>query len=288
MRFLQVDVFADQAYRGNALAVFLDAGQLSAGQMQEIAREMNLSESVFITGASDDSYDVRIFTPGTELPFAGHPTLGAAWALRHLGLVTGDELVQTSPAGETPVRFEDDHVFFTRTGRADADLDQRRLDVHAELARALSLRETEICLDATGLGRSGTLRPATADAGITQLFVPVRDVTALGRVSVRPDLLASIDSFGVYCFTAEAPGRIRARGLFPGAGISEDPATGSAAAGLGLLLADRLGEIDFEILQGVELGRPSVLRVKAGPGTVQVSGRCHLISEGRLSALPLP
>lgn len=286
MRFVHVDVFADQAYSGNALAVFLDAGALSARQMQEIAREMNLSESTFVTSVSSDGYEVRIFTPGAELPFAGHPTVGTAWVLRELGLLTGDEVTQRSAAGETMVRFDDGFVSFTREGTVEADLDRQLHDVRADLGRALGLDESDIGFDTGALGRSGTLRPVRADAGVRQLFVPVRDLPALERVSVRPDLLTLLDSFGAYCFTAVAPGQIRARGFWPGAGITEDPATGVAAAGLGLFLADRLGAIDFQIDQGVEMGRPSSIKVEAVSGRVQVAGRCHMVLEGNLQVLP--
>ena len=286
MRFVQVDVFGETPYRGNPLAVFLDASELSASQMQEIAREMNLSETTFVGNVRGGGYDVRIFTPGGELAFAGHPTLGTAWALRELGLVSGEQLVQVSPAGETVVRFGGDLVSFSREGTVEEDLDGRLVDVRADLARALGLSESDIGLDTGALGRAGTLRPARASAGITQLFVPVRDLEAMDRISVRPDLLSTIDAFGAYCFTAVAPGQISARAFFPGEGIPEDPATGSAAAGLGLLLADRLGEIDFRIDQGVKLGRPSVLHVKAAGGRVEVAGRCHMVFEADLQVLP--
>ena len=286
MRFVQVDVFGDEPYQGNPLAVFPDAAGFTGDQMQKIAREMNLSETSFVTRVAASSYDVRIFTPAEELPFAGHPTLGTAWTLRHLGKAEGDALTQHSPAGATPVTFSDDRVSFQRTGAVEPDLDQRSVDIAEQLARALSLRPTDIGHDAGALGRAGTLRPARADAGVAQLMVPVRDLETLGRVSVRRDLLDPLDPFGVYCFTGVAPGLVRARGLFPGAGVPEDPATGSAAAGLGLYLAERLGEISFEIEQGGEIERPSRLYVAASLGRVDVGGRCHLVFEGEMSALP--
>jgi trans-2,3-dihydro-3-hydroxyanthranilate isomerase len=286
MRFVQVDVFGDEPYQGNPLAVFPDAAGLTGDQMQTIAREMNLSETSFVMSAEGESYDVRIFTPAEELPFAGHPTLGTAWVLRHSGMVKGERLTQHSPAGATSVSFSGDRVSFERTGSVEPDLDQRSVDIAEQLARALSLKPTDIGHGAGALGRAGTLRPARADAGVAQLMVPVRDLETLGRVSVRRDLLDPLDPFGVYCFTGVAPGTVRARGLFPGAGVPEDPATGSAAAGLGLYLAARLGEITFEIEQGAEIGRPSRLYVAASPGHVQVGGRCHLVFEGEMSALP--
>src|SRR5437870_1889102 len=107
-RYLLVDVFARESLAGNALAVFPDPGSVDPARMQKIAREMNLSETTFVTAARDDGYDVRIFTPTEELPFAGHPTLGTAWVLRHLDVVTGERSIQRSAAGETSVTFEGD------------------------------------------------------------------------------------------------------------------------------------------------------------------------------------
>ena len=127
--FLQVDVFADSPYSGNPLAVFPEAGDLSAPQMQAIAREMNLSETSFVTSCGDDSYDVRIFTPEEELPFAGHPTLGTTWVLRRLGRVAGDVVDQRSPAGPTTVTIVDDILWLERGGETEADLED--LDIRA-------------------------------------------------------------------------------------------------------------------------------------------------------------
>lgn len=99
VRYLVVDVFAREPLAGNALAVFPDAGSVAPVRMQRVAREMNLSEKTFITRVDADAYDVRIFTPAEELPFAGHPTLGTAWTLRHLGILPGDTVTQRSAAG---------------------------------------------------------------------------------------------------------------------------------------------------------------------------------------------
>src|SRR4051812_18437050 len=103
MDFVQVDVFAEGPFKGNPLAVFPDAGELSVEQMQAIAREMNLSETTFVTAIARESYDVRIFTPQEELPFAGHPTIGTTWVLKDLGFVGGENVRQRSPVGETVV-----------------------------------------------------------------------------------------------------------------------------------------------------------------------------------------
>lgn len=283
-----VSVFAgeDPFRGGNPLAVFPDAGELDPVQMQAIAQTLNLSESTFVTGGDGDSYDVRIFTPREELGFAGHPTIGTAWALRHLGRLQGDSFVQRSPAGETPVTLTGDTLQFERSGAAAADMASRDERAHHKIARALRLDERDVTLEAYELGRPGVLRPALADAGLEHFIVPVRDVDALARVQVDASALAELSPFGVYCFTAVGAGRVRARGLFPSTGIDEDPATGSAAACLGVYLADRVGPIELHVDQGVEMGRPSRMNVSAGETSVRVGGRCELILSGKLERLP--
>lgn len=288
MDFWTVSVFLDrsrnQLKTGNPLAVFPRAESLGSSQMQAIAQSFNLSETTFVTAHRDDLYDVRIFTPAEELAFAGHPTIGTAWVLNELGLTSGDTLTQRSSVGSTRVWSVAGRWWFERPGRAFDDLQKTDLGVPARLARALGLQEQAIGLEARELGRPGRLAPAVADAGFGHLMVPLRDTAALGRISVRADLLGAI-SDGVYCYTASAPGRIRARGFFPGVGIAEDPATGSAAAELGILLADRLGAVEFEVDQGVEMNRPARISVRAEPGRVEVGGACAAISKGSLAQL---
>ena len=284
--FLQVDVFADTPYSGNPLAVFPEAGDLSAPQMQAIAREMNLSETSFVTSSSDDSYDVRIFTPQEELPFAGHPTIGTAWVLRRLGRVVGEIVEQRSPAGSTAVTVMHDILWLERNGGSEADLEDLDIRASDRLERALGLESGEVGLEAAELGKSGRLRAAFGDAGMRSLLIPVRTVEMLERCRPRWHLLDEISTVGGYCFTAAGTGRVRARGFFPGVGIPEDPATGAAAAALGVYLADRLGEVEIEMMQGVEMGRPSHIYLKAAEGRVQVGGRVTHILSGRLEQLP--
>jgi trans-2,3-dihydro-3-hydroxyanthranilate isomerase len=286
VQFLQVDVFTAAALGGNPLAVFPEGEGLSAEQMQAIAHEMNLSETTFVMRAERDSYDVRIFTPAEELPFAGHPTIGTAWVLRHLGRIEGDELVQHTGAGDTIVRVEDDLLWFERSGTAGPDLGRTDPGADERVAGVIGLPVADVGLEARELGRPGLLRPAFADIGLEQLMVPVRSVDALGRCMPRGDELAALSHEGVYCFTALGAGRLQARGFFPGLGIAEDPATGSAAAALGIYLATRVGDIEAEIAQGIEMGRPSRIFLKARSGSVQVGGRCELILTGTLDRLP--
>jgi trans-2,3-dihydro-3-hydroxyanthranilate isomerase len=282
--FLQIDVFTDKPFQGNPLAVFADGAQLTAKQMQAVASEMNLSETTFVTDAADSTYRVRIFTPREELAFAGHPTIGTAFALLHLGRIEGDELVQESGLGRTALTRSGGLMWFERPGGSEADLGETDPQAEADLATALGIERAELGLEARELGRAGRLYPAFADAGLRQLMVPVRDLDALGRCV--PPAGLGIESLGAYCFTATGAGRIRARGLWPGVGVTEDPATGSAAAALGLYLAERIGSIEFEIVQGVELGRRSLILVRAAPPTVRVGGSCRVVLRGRLEELP--
>ena len=286
MRFLQLDVFTDTPYLGNPLAVFPEADGLSTEQMQAIAGEMNLSETTFVTSADAVGYTVRIFTPREELPFAGHPTIGTCWAMRHLGMVAGDHVIQRSRAGETLVEVDGERLWFERTGTARADLRDGDLGIGATIAAALGLPEDDLILEARELGRHGQLYPAVSSAGLDQLMVPVCNLAALGAASPNVDHLRALPGMGVYCFTAVGAGTIRARGFFPEVNVPEDPATGSAAASLGIYLADRLGPIEFEVIQGVEMGRESHIHVVAEAGRVRVGGGCVLVFEGEISALP--
>ena len=286
MDFVQVDVFAENAYQGNALAVFPDGGSLTREQMQSIAREMNLSESTFVTSVARDSYDVRIFTPTSELPFAGHPTIGTAWVLRHKGSLTADRAIQRSPGGETSLTASGDTWSFRRQGSSEPDLHETSPELVGKIARALGLDLSDIGLEAREMGRPGRLMPAYADAGLRQLLVPLTDTESLGRAQPNAALLSDLDPFGAYCFTATGAGMLQARGFWPGLGIIEDPATGSAAASLGLYLAEHLGDIELRVRQGLEMGRPSLIQLTATHGEVSVGGGCRLVLRGSLEALP--
>ena len=288
MKYFVVSVFhvGDPFGGGNPLAVFPDAGELGDDEMQSIAETLNLSETTFVSGGDGSSYDVRIFTPREELPFAGHPTLGTAWTLRHLGRLTADAVVQRSGAGETNVTFDGDGVWFRRTGASSPDLEETNVRAHLEVALALHLEERDVTLEGYELGRAGMLRPALSDAGLEHFIVPLRDPDALARVQVDQDRLAKLSPFGAYCVTGIGAGKLRARGFFPGVGIDEDPATGSAAASLGLYLAARLGDVEVDVDQGIEMGRPSRMKVFATAGEVRVGGRCDLLSSAMLERLP--
>jgi trans-2,3-dihydro-3-hydroxyanthranilate isomerase len=274
-RYRVVDVFARETLAGNALAVFPDPGSVDPERMQKIAREFNLSETTFVTGVTPDGYDVRIFTPGAELPFAGHPTLGTAWVLRELGAIAGERTTQRTAAGPTAIAFEGDRVWLERTGTPGDDLE----DID-EILTALDVDGGEVGFDATVIGaQAAALRPAIPDAGLPWVMLPLASLDVLARLQAPPALP---DPAGVYCFAALGPGRIKARFFAADLGVAEDPATGSAAAALGVYLAGRTGEVDVEIEQGAEVARPSFISVEASPGRVRVGGEVRLASEGSL------
>ena len=277
-RYLLVDVFARAPLEGNGLVVFPDPGSVEPSKMQKIAREMNLSETTFVTGYGTNDYDVRIFTPSDELPFAGHPTLGTAWVLRrHLGLLGADEVIQKSASGETSVTFDKEKVWLERTGSGGEDLD----DV-SEMLSLLGLSVQEVGFDAAEIGgRSTALKPAVTDIGVRQLMLPL----------ASPDVVQSLRApasvpyaDGVYCVAPLGPGRVKGRFFAPGIGVAEDPATGSAATGLGVYLGARAGDLDIEIEQGAEIARPSFISLQARDGSARVGGEVRLVAEATLHA----
>ena len=277
-RYLVVDVFARAPLEGNGLAVFPDPGSVDPALMQKIAREINLSETTFVMGVDGDVYDVRIFTPSDELPFAGHPTLGTAWVLRrHLGVLTGNQITQRSAAGRTSVTIDDDTVWLERSGSDGGDLE----DI-GEMLSLLGLSSGDVGFDAAAIGgKTRTLKPAVTDVGVRQLMLPL----------ASPDLVASLRApaavpyaDGGYCFAPLGPGRVKARFFAPGIGVSEDPATGSAATGLGVYLGARAGDLDIEIEQGAEIARPSFISVQARDGSARVGGQVRLVAEATLHA----
>ena len=272
-----VDVFAREPLTGNPLAVFPDAPGLPTESMQAIAREMNLSETTFVGAAEGSRYAMRIFTPGVELPFAGHPTLGTAWVLRDRGAITGDAVVQATEAGETKVAFEGDEVWLGREGDGGTDFP----DVEG-LAAQLGVPAASIGAAWDTSGSSVELRAAVVDSGIRQLMVPVDSLEKLQSLQAA-DIREPDDAQGAYFFARTGPEEMTARFFAAGMGITEDAATGSAAAGLGLYLGQRVGQGRVTISQGEQIGRPSTLHVRFETGRVRVGGRVEPVAEGVLT-----
>jgi len=275
-RYVLCDVFTDTPLTGNQLAVFTDGRGLDDETMQSIARELKLSETTFVFPAEQGGHaKVRIFTPATELPFAGHPTLGTAFVLAapmqllEIRLETG--------MGIVPVLLEREgaRIVFGRMEQPLPSIEP--FEPEAELLSALGVQRSELPVE-------------RYDNGAQHVYVALGSEDEVARL--RPDLnrLAGLEGVvGVNCF-AGADGRWKTRMFAPASGVPEDPATGSAAGPLALHLA-RHGRIAFgdeiEITQGVEINRPSTLYARADGSAdnverVEVGGSAVVIARGEL------
>ncbi len=275
-----VDVFTDRPFAGNPLAVVFGADDLSADQMLALAREFHLSETIFVLPASvpEATYRVRIFTPGEELPFAGHPSVGAAVTLMRRGLITPGQVIQECGAGLLPVQVTADG---TATLRGGTPTIGPELDP-APLIRAVGLAE----------GDFAGLAPRRAGCGLEFTYLPVRP-DALARATEMT--VRDLGDVSVFAWDAQTR-TARARVFCPGVGVPEDPATGSAALGLGVwLVAGGLlpgdAESAYTVIQGVEMLRPSTLtcRVTATGGRAEsatVSGGVMPIARGEIAVPP--
>lgn len=298
-RFYTLDVFTRQALTGNPLAVVLDAQDLDAQRMQAIAREFNLSETVFVAPPAhpNNRASVRIFTPGREVPFAGHPTVGTAVLLSLLDrdAVPGvREFALEEKIGVVPCRVETSGSEYGHATFTLPRLPERvgTLPDQAALARALGL-------DAADIGFAGH-RPAIYSAGNAFHFVPLRGRDAVTRAQPQGEsfdrtFAAAGDGFTnafVYCAEPLDPAHaFHARMFAPGIGVPEDPATGSAAAAFAGLFMDfakpETGAHAFVIEQGDAMGRPSRITVSldvADGRLVQakIGGEAVILSEGKL------
>lgn len=291
-QFYTLDVFADRAFAGNPLAVVLDAQGLDDAAMQTIAREFNLSETVFVFEPRNpiNTAALRIFTPVRELPFAGHPTVGTACLLAHLRareLLAAQDLriVLEERIGEVVC------VARHRRGQALASyftlprLPEPAGDAPpvADLAEGLGLQAGDIGF--------GAHVPSVWGVGAPHIFVPLASLEALARADPRKKAWGADGGASVYLYCPVGPERFRARMFAGGWGIVEDPATGSAAAafaGVAMSFAPP-GEGDHMLMieQGVEMGRPSLislgLEVEGGVlRAATVGGSAVIVSEGRL------
>jgi trans-2,3-dihydro-3-hydroxyanthranilate isomerase len=301
-------VFTFRPFAGNPLAVVYGGDDLTTEQMLALASEFNLSETVFPVAltaadrAAGADYRVRILTPGGEIPFAGHPTLGSAWALRQRGDIPAGDVVQACGAGLIPVALPPEH---------DGPVELSALPRDA--ARRLSEAEVAMVVPLVGLDVEDVAGPAyVAGCGLTWLYLQVSPEAV---VRARPssarlvevgldqsglsDPLDGIDVFALDPRSPDADGNldVLSRVFVPGLGIAEDPATGSAAVGLGLTLvaaghARPDGETWYRIAQGVEMGRPSLLtgRVDANAGLATcayVSGHVVAVAAGTIAVPPV-
>jgi trans-2,3-dihydro-3-hydroxyanthranilate isomerase len=274
LRYVVLDVFTDTPLEGNPLAVFPEAPQCSTRDMQQLARELNLSETVFALG-SEHGGDarIRIFTPTAELPFAGHPVLGTAVlvgierGLAQVSLETG--------SGPVAVVLRDAHERGAYGTMGQPIPSWQPYERQAELLAALDVKLSGLPIEAYVNGPQ-------------HVYVELADEQAVAELAPDMRALGALGELGVSCF-AGAHGSWKTRMFAPGLGVSEDPATGSAAGPLAVHLA-RHGRIAFgqeiEIRQGVEVGRPSLLRARALGSAdalerVEVGGAAVIVARGK-------
>jgi trans-2,3-dihydro-3-hydroxyanthranilate isomerase len=297
-RFVTADVFTDSPFGGNQLAVLPDARGLSDARMQQLAQEFNFSETTFILPPESPAHTrrVRIFTPAKELPFAGHPTVGSAHVLAAIGEIplTGavTRIILEEGVGPVPVsiRAEGGKPVFAQLSVAKLPEVGPPPPSRSAIAELLSLDINDL--------QSGSMTPQAVSCGLPYLIVPLRNRDAVARARLRMDrweaLLQRYWATEVFIIALDPERQgsdLRARMFGPGAGVSEDPATGSAAAALGGYLAMRDGAADgtlrWVIEQGFEMGRPSILEVEADKAgnavtAVRVGGASVLVSEGQI------
>jgi trans-2,3-dihydro-3-hydroxyanthranilate isomerase len=268
-RYVVADVFTDVPLAGNQLAVFTDAREIPEERLQPLARELNLAETVFVYPPSaEGNVRIRIFTPGAELPFAGHPVLGTAFVLA--GPLQLEEIRLETDAGVVPVRLERDDSRIAFGWMRQPSFAREPYERADELLAPLGVEASGLPVELYRQG-PGHVLVELGSAG---------ELAAL-----RPDFatLRELTTYGAYCFAADGEAW-KARAFLPGVGIDEDPATGSAAGPLALHLA-RHGRIAFgdeiEIRQGVEVGRPSTLyAVARSEDEIEVGGSAVVVARG--------
>jgi trans-2,3-dihydro-3-hydroxyanthranilate isomerase len=285
LTFYIVDVFAEKKYAGNQLAVFREAGELSGEEMQQLARETNFSETTFILQDKqrDGGYDVRIFTPGEEVPFAGHPTLGTAHVIRNEILKgEADAIILNLKVGKIPVTFGRDGYIWMK--QVEPEFGKQH---PAETLAAI------LCLPVADIDNRFPVQEVST--GLPFFIVPLKTINALKSAKVDRDKYFTFikDSWAkgmlVFCPQAhEAQNDISVRVFVDCFGIPEDPATGSGNGCLaGYLVKHRYfakDSIDIRSEQGYEIGRPSLLLLKAEQEgqriNVSVGGKAVVVAKG--------
>jgi trans-2,3-dihydro-3-hydroxyanthranilate isomerase len=297
-RYLTADVFTDQPFGGNQLAVFPDARAIPEHRLLDVTREFNFSETTFVYPPSDARYTrrVRIFTPGGEVPFAGHPTVGTAHVLAAMGEIplTGEttRIVLEELVGPVPVSIRSSGGRPTFSQLSVAKLPERgpAPPSRRDLASVLSL-------DVDDLG-DGDWAAESYSCGLPFVFVALRDRAAVGRARLRMEPWEAVlkgqwaAELMVFARGGERAGTdLHARMFAPGLNVPEDPATGSACAALAGYLAPREqrreGTLRWTVEQGFEMGRPSIIEVEAdvsagAPTAVRVGGATVLVADGTM------
>ncbi|GEO05574.1 phenazine biosynthesis protein PhzF [Adhaeribacter aerolatus] len=293
LHYYLADVFTEEVFGGNQLAVFPEGQDVPEHLMQKIAKELNLSETTFVLPPTNPANDIklRIFTPGKELPMAGHPTIGTAFVLLQQGYLkpTGNQLIFEEGVGDITVNFE------------------KKADKLGLITMAQPLPQfgatftnTQILADLLSLNPSDidTDYPAqVVSCGVPFFYIPLKTLTAVKRAKLRQDVLENqlshLGAESVFLFSTETENpahAVHGRMFAPAFGIPEDPATGSACGPLGCYLV-HYGVVPSEspshliCEQGYEMGRPSLLYITIGQEnkkitSVQVGGKSALVGEG--------
>ena len=276
-RFYITDVFHEGPYSGNQLATIIDTENLSSEEMQKIAREFNFAETTFFLGGSIDAgFDVRIFTPAKEVPFAGHPSLGTAFLIKNfLAQLDENQLTLNLKVGKINIQFHKDGVIWMK--QPEPTFGQEY--TIEEIADSLSLNIEDLDAD---------FPRQLVSTGLEFLMVPLKSLDALKRTKVL-----SSPALGTFVFCRESYDHehdLAARMFAPEVGVTEDPATGSANGCLAsyILKHNYLNSthIDIQVAQGYEIKRPSTLHLnasrKGNQFDINVGGRVRLVAEGTL------
>ncbi|HJT16091.1 MAG TPA: PhzF family phenazine biosynthesis protein [Thermoanaerobaculia bacterium] len=284
MRFFIVDVFAEQKYAGNPLAVFVLDRELPATDMQQITREIHFSESTFIKpGVREGGFDVRIFTPDREVPFAGHPTLGTAFVIRSLlKWQPGNRIVLNLGVGPIAVDVDGDVLTMQQNQpRFDAPIADR-----ARVASILGINFDDL---------DERLPVQVVSTGLPFVIVPLRTRRAVAQCAIQHALyrrfLNEVVQASLLVFAAEtedAKNDLHARVFVDDTGFFEDPATGSANGNLAAYVVEHgvfgKSDVGYRVEQGCEMGRPSLLRIQAskrgGEFSIRVGGRVFPVADG--------
>jgi trans-2,3-dihydro-3-hydroxyanthranilate isomerase len=283
--FYQVDVFTDHIFGGNPLAVFPEAQSFREEHLQKVAREMNLSETTFVYPSTTEEadFDVRIFTPTREIPFAGHPTLGTAFVLRENGWVTADKnpIQLNFKAGIIPVWAENDRGFMQHPPAKTL----HEVSHSEKVARALSLSPGQL---------DDSLPIQVVSTGFPALLVPVKSLKAMQEINIDPqilkEVLSPLDIDMIYPFCSETvrpENTVHVRAFAPGLGISEDPATGSVAGAMGAYWASQENKENVSLIieQGYEMERPSLINVEVTADEqqqIRVGGQTQAVFKGMM------
>ena len=294
-KFYVLDVFTDKKFEGNQLAVFPFAEGITDEDMQKIAKEFNYSETVFITPADEENVrNIRIFTPASEVDFAGHPNIGAAMLLARIGEYSDEnqiDIIFKEKVGDVPLRIN-----FDNSVPQNAELSTVKLPEKGdspsieEIAKVISLDVSDIV---------PTEVPLSFSCGLPFLFVPINSIEKLKQATLNQEHWKNHISQSwapqIYLFTKETKlptSDFHARMFAPALGISEDPATGSAAAALAGYISENIekndGTFTYVIEQGFEINRPSIIEMSFTQKnqkieSVKIRGNAVIFSEGKIS-----